>query len=93
MDFPAKETWSSGIVVSKTGPVSGQVKLENRTVVRRHQDHIKNRDQKVVMPSSESDTREEVPVIWPESATAPPTPEFSESGDTQVVISRICGGT
>ena len=72
-DFPAKKIWSPGTVVTKTGFVSAQVKLENGTLVRRHQDHIQSPEQKVSMPAAQSD------ILF---ATATPTPEFCDSPET-----------
>lgn len=81
-DFPAKKTWSPGRVVTKTAFVSAQVKLENGTIVPRHQDHIQSREQKVSMPAAKSDIVAEVSVVLPEFATAAPTPEFCDSPET-----------
>ena len=80
-EFPAKKTWSPGTVVSKTGPVSAQAQLVNGTIVRRHQDHIRHCEQKVVMPLAEGGLPEDVPVVLLESTT-PPIPEFSDSPET-----------
>ena len=42
----AHSKWQSGQVLSKTGPVSYRVELENGGVCRRHQDHVHPRQEK-----------------------------------------------
>ena len=52
-DFSRRpEKWIPGTIVDVTGPVSFQIELENGTVCRRHQDHIRKRTVKV-NPSQE----------------------------------------
>ncbi|KAK3726335.1 hypothetical protein QZH41_008960, partial [Actinostola sp. cb2023] len=40
-DFREKKAWLPGVVIEKTGPVSSKIELQDGTIVRRHQDHIR----------------------------------------------------
>ena len=42
-DFRYKKTWMPGTVVDKTGPVSARIQLDDGSVIRRHQDHVRVR--------------------------------------------------
>ena len=73
-DFQYKKAWIPGTVVEKTGPVSVRVQLDNGTVIRRHQDHVR---------SGENDVAEEpvtsmTPVVLPECDATPSTPGVSD---------------
>jgi len=76
----------SGTIVEKTGPVSARVQLDNGTVIRRHQDHVRRRKNDVakepvisVTPSvTPSVTSSVIPVTLPEPVAAPPTPGVSD---------------
>ena len=57
----------SGIVVEKTDPVSTRVQLDNGTVIRQHQDHVKSRKNDVVEESATS----------AQSNVAPSTPDVN----------------
>ena len=46
-DFLYKKSWIPGTVAEKTGPVSARVQLDNGTVIRRHQDHVRSRENDV----------------------------------------------
>ena len=81
-EFPTKKIWSPGTVVSKNGPVSAQIQLENGTIVRHLQDPIQHRKQNVVVPPAEGGLPEDVPVVLPESTTPSPIPEFRDSPET-----------
>ena len=80
-DFRYKKTWVPGTVTEKTGPVSARVLLDNGTVIRRHQDHVRSRENEVVPKQATSDLPEVVPVVLPESLTAPPTPSVRDQPD------------
>ena len=80
-DFRYKKTWIPGTVTEKTGPVSARVLLDNGTVIRRHQDHLRSRENEVVPKQATSDLPEVVPVVLPESLTAPPTPSVRDQPD------------
>ena len=47
-DFRHKRSWRPGTIVEKTDPMSTHVQLDGGTVVRRHQDHIRRRENEVV---------------------------------------------
>ena len=81
-DFRYKKTWIPGTVVEKTGPVSVRVQLDDGTVIRRHQDHVRNRSNEVVTQQAASDIPEVVPVVLPERVTVPPVIDVSEQPDT-----------
>ena len=80
-DFRYKKTWIPGTVIEKTGPVSVRVQLDDGIVLRRHQDHVRNRSNEVVTQQASSDIPEVVPVVLPESVTAPPITDVSEQPD------------
>ena len=61
--------------------MSVRVQLNNGTVLRRHQDHIRNRSNEVVRQQASSDIPEVVLVVLPESDTAPPITDVSEQPD------------
>ena len=76
----------SGIVVEKTGPVSARVQLDNGTVIRRHQDHLRRPENDVaeepvvsVAPSvTPSVTPGVTSVVLPEPNATSPTPGVSD---------------
>ncbi len=47
-DFRHKKTLMSGTIVEKTGPVSTRVQLDNGTVIWRHQNHVRRRENEVL---------------------------------------------
>ena len=49
-DFRTNKAWLPGVVIEKTGPVSTQVALEDGQVVRRHQDHVRDKEVKKAEP-------------------------------------------
>ena len=81
-DFRYKKAWMSGTVVEKTGPVSARVQLDNGTVIRRHQDHVRRRENDVaeepVVGVTPSVTPGVTPVVLPESNATSPTPGVSD---------------
>ena len=72
----------SGTVVEKSGPVSARVQLDNGTVIRRHQDHVRRRENDVaeepVVGVTPSLTPGVTPVVLPESNATSPTPGVSD---------------
>ena len=83
-DFRHKTTWMSGTIVEKTGPVSTCVQLDNGTVIRRHQDHVRRRENEVVEEPVADDTPSVTPIALPEvHVTSPtsPTPGVSHQPD------------
>ena len=68
----------SGTVVEKTGPVSAPVQLDNGTVIRRHQDHVRSRENDVAEESATSVTPNVTPEVLPGSYTTPPNPGVSD---------------
>ena len=77
-DFRNEKTWMSGTVVEKTGPVSARVQLDDGTVIRRHQDHVKSRENDVAAEPATSATPNVTPVVLPESDAKPPTRGVSD---------------
>ena len=77
-DVRNKKAWMSGTVVEKTGPVSARVQLDNGTVIRRHQDHVRSRENDVAEESATSVTPNVTPVVLPGSDATPPTPGVSD---------------
>ena len=69
-----------GLSWKKTGPVSAQVQVDNRAVIRRHQDHVQSRENDVAMEPATctSVTPNVTPVVLPESDATPPTPGVSD---------------
>ena len=53
----------------------------NGTVIRRHQDHVRSRENEIVAKQATSDLPEVVPVVLPESLMAPPTPSVKDQPD------------
>ena len=60
-DFRKKNTWIPGTIVRKTGPVSTEVELEDGTVIRRHQDHIRPRPNPEPTPPEATKDQNSVP--------------------------------
>ena len=77
-DFWNKKAWMSGTVEEKTGPVSARVQLDNGTVIRRHQDHVRSRENDVAEVSATSVTPNVTPLVLPDCDATPPTPGVSE---------------
>ena len=61
--------------------MSVRVQLNDGSVIRRHQDHVRNRSNEVVTQQASSNISEVVPVVLPESVTAPPITDASEQPD------------
>ena len=80
-DFRHKKTWMSGTIVEKTGPVSTCVQLDNGTVIRRHQDHVRRRENEVVEEPVADDTPSVTPIALPEVHVTSPTPGVSHEPD------------
>ena len=83
-DLRHKKTWMSGTIVEKTGPVSTCVQLDNGTVIRRHQDHVRRGENEVVEEPVADDTPSVTPIALPEvHVTSPtsPTPGVSHQPD------------
>ena len=68
----------SGTVVKKTGPVSARVQLDNGTVIRRHQDHVRSRENDVAEELATSVTPNVTPVVLRDCDATPPTPGVSD---------------
>ena len=68
--------------MEKTGPVSARVQLDNGTVIRRHQDHVRSRENDVaeepVTSMTPSVTPSVTPVVLPECDATPSTPGVSD---------------
>ena len=81
-DFRYKKAWIPGTVVEKTGPVSARVQLDNGTVIRRHQDHVRSRENDVaeepVTSVTPSMTPSVTPVVLPDCDATPSTPAVSD---------------
>ena len=74
----------SGTIVEKTGPVSTCVQLDNGTVIRRHQDHVRRRENEVLEEPVADNTPSVTPMALPEvHVTSPtsPTPGVSHQPD------------
>ncbi|XP_068756956.1 uncharacterized protein [Montipora capricornis] len=61
-DFLYKKIWIPGTLVEKTGPVSARIQLDDDTVIRRHQDHVRVRKSEAVAGSITSEISEATPV-------------------------------
>ena len=77
-DFWSKRAWMPGTVVEKTGPVLARVQLDDGTVIRRHQDHVKSVKNDVAEEPATTATPNVTPVVLPKSDTKPPTPGVSD---------------
>ena len=81
-DFRYKKAWLPGTVLKKTGPVSARVQLDNGTVIRRHQDHVRRRENDVaeepVVIVTPSVTPGMTPVVLHEPDAISPTPGVSD---------------
>ena len=64
--------------MQKTGPVSARVQLDNGTVIRRHQDHVRHRENDVAEEPVVSVTPSVTPVVLPEPDATSPTPGVSD---------------
>lgn len=62
-DIRNKKAWISGTVVEKTGPVSARIQLDDGTVIRRHQDHVKSRKNDMAEESATSVPPNVTPVV------------------------------
>ena len=43
-DFPIGKSWLQGILISKSGPLSYNIELDDGRVIRRHIDHIRSKE-------------------------------------------------
>ena len=86
-----KPKWIPGTVVKVTGPLSYMIKLQDGTIVRRHVDHVRKRENSIV--DQDSDAMVFGPELGTDETTQPPTvqpsqedsqPELQES-DTSAV--------
>lgn len=76
-NFPTKRPrWIPGRIVQVTGPLSYKVKLNNGSLVRRHVDSVKRREESGVDSQKESDCQKEPVLDGPEYT--PPSPEESQ---------------
>jgi len=60
-DFRPGQTWLTGTVVKRQGPVSYKIKTENGQIIRRHQDHLRKRANSTIVLSDDV-TVEQQPV-------------------------------
>ena len=85
-DFRYKKTWMPGTVVDKTGPVSARIQLDDGSVSRRHQDHVRVRESKPALDTVGSEVLEAAPMaISIPVATSEPdasSPHKSSNPDT-----------
>ena len=81
-DFRYKRAWLPGTVFEKTGPVSARVQLDNWTVIRRHQDHVRRPENDVaeepVVSVTPNVTPGVTPVVLPERDATSTTPGVSD---------------
>ena len=85
-DFRYKKAWLPGTVLEKTGPVSARIQLDNGTVIRRHQDHVRRHEKdvaeepivSVTQSVTPSVTPGVTPVVLPEPDATSPTPGVSD---------------
>ena len=61
-DFRYKKTWMPGTVVDKTGPVSARIQLDDGSVIRRHQDHVRVREREPAPDTVDSEVLEAAPM-------------------------------
>ena len=61
-DFRYKKTWMPGTVVDKTGPVSARIQLDDGSVIRRHQDHVRVRGSQPAADTVASEVLEAAPM-------------------------------
>ena len=61
-DFRYKKTWMPDTVVDKTGPVSARIQLDDGSVIRRHQDHVRVREREPAVDTVDSEVLEAAPM-------------------------------
>ncbi|KAK2549295.1 hypothetical protein P5673_030286 [Acropora cervicornis] len=61
-NFRYKKTWLPGTLVEKTGPVLARIQLDDGTVIRRHQDHVRVPESAAAAASITSEIPEATPV-------------------------------
>lgn len=61
-DFRYKKTWMPGTVVEKTGPVSARIQLDDGSVIRRHEDHVRVREREPAADTVDSEVLEAAPM-------------------------------
>ena len=61
-DFRYKKTWMPGTVVDKTGPVCARIQLDDGSVIRRHQDHVRVREREPAVDTVASEVLEASPM-------------------------------
>ena len=72
-DFSSPKSWQKGTVVSRTGPVSALVELQDGRIVRRHQDDLR-KDPSASQQSQESKSPGPVdPEYQPDESSTPKT--------------------
>ncbi|KAL9987156.1 hypothetical protein ACROYT_G001413 [Oculina patagonica] len=74
-------SWMSGTIVEKTSPVSTRVQLDDRTVIRRHQDHVRRHEVVVVEEPVAGDTPSVTPIALPDLHITSPDPVVSHQPD------------
>ncbi|CAB4004480.1 LOW QUALITY PROTEIN: uncharacterized protein K02A2.6-like [Paramuricea clavata] len=53
-DFRKPKSWMPGTVVKKTGPVSAEIQLDDGLIIRRHQDHLRIRTDRVITDNDDT---------------------------------------
>ena len=80
LNFRAGEKWIPGKIIQVNGPVSFCIQLQNGKIVRRHQDHLRQRterseqassDLETVAVNDDSDMLTEMPPVETSAETAP----------------------
>ena len=83
-DFRHKKTWIPGTIVEKTGPVSTRVQLDDGTVIRRHQDHVRRRENEAIQETVGADPSSVTSTALPEADVVLPTPAVSDQAKASV---------
>ena len=76
-----KPKWIPGTVVQVTGPLSYRIKLQDGTIVRRHVDHVRKRENSIV--DQDSDTMVFGPELGTDETTQPPIVPTSQEDSQQ----------
>ena len=81
-DFTTRKSkWIPGTVVQVTGPLSYRIKLQDGTIVRRHVDHVRKRENSIV--DQGSDTKVFGPELGMDETTQPPIVPTSQEDSQQ----------